>query len=73
MGARERVPVGREDVYNGGAGRAPQGVAVGAREKLFTERDHVYIRGRGGTPRGAEVVAFERMSVGPKRVRGGGV
>jgi hypothetical protein len=34
VGARERVPVGRDDVRERGDGRAPRGAAVLARDRL---------------------------------------
>jgi hypothetical protein len=38
MGSRERLPVGRTNVLEGGVERAPRDNAVGARERLSVGR-----------------------------------
>ena len=63
VGARERLPVGRDDVQGGGAERTPRGAAVVARERLPVERVYVLVGGEGRTLRGAAVGARERLPV----------
>ena len=48
MGARERLPVGREDVRVGGGGRPPRDAEVGARERLPVGRADVRAAAEGG-------------------------
>jgi hypothetical protein len=50
--ARERLPVGREDVRSGGGGWTPRGAAVVARKRLPVGRADVWVgkseRAHGG-------------------------
>ena len=48
MGARERLPVGRRDVYRCGVARAPRGIEVGMRKRLPVEQVDVYSPLEGG-------------------------
>ena len=72
VGARERLPVGQEDVRGRGGVRPLRDVEVGARERLPVGRGDVRERGVWRSPRGAEVGARERLPVGRADVRGRG-
>jgi hypothetical protein len=57
VGARERLPVGREHLHIGGERRAPRGAAMGAREWVPVGRRYVRGGGGGRAPQGAAVGA----------------
>ena len=65
MGARERLPVGLEDVRVGGEVRESRGDAVGARERLPVGCGDVLVGGAERAPRDTAVGARERLPVGP--------
>jgi len=69
VGARERLPVGREDVRPRGGLRPPRGAEVGARERLPVGRADVRVRGAERPPRDSEVGARERLPMGREDVR----
>ena len=69
MGARERLPVGLEDVRVGGEVRESRGDAVGARERLPVGCGDVLVGGAERAPRDTAVGARERLPVGPSDVR----
>jgi len=63
VGARERLPVGREDVRVRGGGRVSRGATLGVRERLPIGRVHVIEGGGWRAPRCAAVGARERLPV----------
>ena len=63
MGARQRLPVGQQDVRAGGVGMPSGGAAMGARQGLPVGRGYVQVCGGFRLYEGVAVGARQRLSV----------